>query len=150
LELESLQRWIACDRDERVGAVLDEVGEHLRDGPAALKQLILMRSVAPEIDAAVRAQGFAGGNEWAGATMQVVGALLEAGIGLKLDALDQNAVEYTPEEFAKLLNEQYMSLADLHLAFGARPVEDIGLAGKYRESIFKALGGAAGATGEQT
>ena len=150
LKLEGLQRWIACDRDARIGAVLDEIGKNLEEGPATLKQLILTASVRPEIDAAVREQGFAGGHAWADVTMRVVGAALEAGISMKLEALDAEAAEHTPEEYQGLVDRQLEALADVRLAFGARPDEDMGLVSKYRKSVFKALGSEDGDQGEQT
>jgi hypothetical protein len=140
LTLERLQRWIAAGKDERIRAALDGLRTRFAEGPAVLRELIARAAVDPDIDAAAREQGFAGAHQWADVTAKVVGATLERSADLRLTKLDESAAEHTPEQYEKLMDAGFESLATIRLAFGTRPQEDMDLIDKYFESIGRVLG----------
>jgi len=140
LTLEGLQRWIAAGKDGRIRGALDALAKRYADGPAVLKELIVVDGVDPDLDAAAREQGFAGAHEWAEVTARIMGATLERAAEMRLAELDEKAADHAPEEYKKLLDSALEGLAAARLAFGTRPNEDMELIDKYFESISRVLG----------
>jgi hypothetical protein len=120
LTLEQLQRWIAASEDAPVSGALKSMREHFGDGPTGVRKLIVTAGVGLDIDAAARANGFAGGFEWAAVTSKIIGAMLEHTIEVKLDKLDAEAADHRPEEYQKLVDAANANMAAVHRAFGAR------------------------------